>query len=145
MSSRLLGTLMNAVPRLVLASPSHQLMSGRYATLHFIGRKSARRYHVPVAYRGGQDRIVLATDSAWWHNIADGQAFTVTFRGQRHDATATRLDYDESVEALRELVKVPGYSKAAGIPRTDGEVAEADLVRAANERVVRAIDLGGQA
>lgn len=85
--SHRLSTLMNAVPRLVLASPAHRLMSSRYAT-------------------------------------------------------ATRLNHDDSVEALRGLVKVPGYTKAAGISRTDGEVAETDLVRAANERIVLAIDLG---
>lgn len=140
--SQLIGTLMNAVPRLVLASPAHRLLSGRYATLHFTGRKTGRRYHVPVAYRGEQDRVVVSTDSAWWCNIADGQAFTITLRGRHLHAAASRLGQDESVVALRELVQVPRYTKAAGIARTDGEVAEADLVRAADERIVLAITLG---
>ncbi len=49
--SRLTSTLKNAVPRLVLASPIHRLMSARYATLHFTGRTTGRSSHVPVAYR----------------------------------------------------------------------------------------------
>lgn len=140
--SRLLSALANAMPRLVLAGPAHRLMSSRYATLHFTGRKTGRNYHVPVAYRSDQGRLVVSTDSAWWRNIADGRAFTITLRGQRLDAAATLLDHDESVQALRALVKVPGYTKAAGIPRAGDEVAETDLVRAASERVVLAIDLG---
>lgn len=144
--SHFTSTAINAVPRLVLASPIHRLMSGRYATLHFTGRKSRQSYHVPVAYRdqpvaGG---IVVSTDSDWWRNIADGEPFTVTLRGQRRAATAGRLEQDASVEAVRGLVTIPGYTKAAGIPRVNGEVAEADLVRAATDRVVLAITLGAR-
>ncbi|MFV0258990.1 MAG: hypothetical protein ACK5PP_11145 [Acidimicrobiales bacterium] len=101
--SRLTTTLMNAVPRLVIAGPIHRLMSGRCLTLHMTGRRTGRRYHLPVAYR---DTL------------------------------------DASVEALRALVTIPGYPKAAGIRRIGGTVAEADLRRAAHDRVTLAIEIG---
>lgn len=136
--SRLTHILMNAVPRMVLASPAHHLMSGRYATLHFTGRRSGRNYHVPVAYRADTDTdgIVVSTDSAWWRNIGDGEAFTVTLRGRHRGATAQRLDRDASVDALRDLVTIPGYAKAADIPRIDGNVTDEALQQAADDRVV---------
>ena len=140
--SRFITSVTNTVPRLVLASPMHRLMSKYYVTLHFTGRKSGRRYHLPVAYVDTGDGLVISTDSGWWRNIAGGQAFTVTFRRRRHKATASPLENDEALDALRKLVELPGYTKAAGIERINGEVAENELVRAAGERIVLAIDVG---
>lgn len=142
--SRLISTLMNAVPRMVLASPAHRLMSNRYATLHFRGRKTGRGYHVPVAYVTCDGGIAISTDSGWWHNIAHGEPLTVTFRGRRRHASATRLDPAASLSALRELVEIPGYATTAGVPREGGRVSETALAQAAAERVVLSVDLGQQ-
>lgn len=139
------STLMNAVPRLVLASPAHRLMSGRYATLHLTGRRSGTKYNIPIAYRADPvrpGRLLISTDSGWWRNIADGQPFTLTFEGRRRSARASVVSGDEAIDALRALITVPGYAKAADIVRTNGVVTEHALAQAAQERRVLAIDLG---
>lgn len=143
--SRFINTVTNAVPRLVLASPMHRLMSKYYVTLHLTGRKSGRQYHLPVAYIDTGDALVISTDSGWWRNISEGQAFTVTLHGRRHHASASLLENHEALDALRKLVELPGYTKAAGIERTNGQVAESELIRAAGERVVLAIEVDGPA
>ncbi len=62
----------NTVPMLILRSPVHRLMSGRYAIIEFTGRKSGRRYATPIAYVRDGDRVLLSTDSPWWRNLKGG-------------------------------------------------------------------------
>lgn len=59
------STLTNAIPLLILASPGHRLLSGRYAEMHFTGR-TGRTYRIPVASRWTDAGIVIRTDSGWW-------------------------------------------------------------------------------
>ena len=76
--------LKNSVPTLVLRSPLHPLMSGRYALLSFTGRRTGRRYTTPVAYtRDGADRLLLSTDSPWWRNLAGGAPVSLRLAGPR--------------------------------------------------------------
>jgi hypothetical protein len=58
---------MNTMPQLILSTPAHRLLSARYLILEFTGRKTGRRYTVPVAYRR---HLLISTDSPWWRNIA---------------------------------------------------------------------------
>jgi hypothetical protein len=64
--------LKNFFPSLILRSPLHQLMSGKYAIIEFTGRKSGRVYTTPVAYVRDGDRVLLSTDSHWWGRRARG-------------------------------------------------------------------------
>lgn len=43
-----ISRLTNAVPMLVLHSPAHRVMSGRYAVIEFTGRRSGRTYRTVV-------------------------------------------------------------------------------------------------
>ena len=100
------------------------------------GRRTGTAYRVPIAYRQTGERLTLSTDSGWWVNLVGGREFTVRLRGTSRRATARRIRDAAAVDALRELTTIPGYAKAAEIPRQDGTVAEAALRRAAAERVV---------
>ncbi len=131
--------VINAVPRLILGSPLHRLLSGRYAVLEFRGRRTGRRYAVPVAYRSDRSdptRLWISTDSGWWVNLTGGREFTLRLRGRRRPATAHRITGGAAVDALRELVSVPGYARAAGLPTAGGVVPEHALHTAAAERTV---------
>lgn len=124
------------IPIRILSGPLHRLMSDRYAVLEFTGRRTGTAYRVPIAYRQTGERLTLSTDSGWWVNLVGGREFTVRLRGTSRRATARRIRDAAAVDALRELTTIPGYAKAAEIPRQDGTVAEAALRRAAAERVV---------
>lgn len=130
------STLTNAVPLLILSGPGHRLMSRRYAVLHFTGRRTGRRYRVPVAYRWSDEAIVISTDSGWWVNLLGGRRFSVRLAGRRHTATARRITGTAAAQALADLVTIPGYSRAAGIRRERGQVTSAELNRAAAARYV---------
>ncbi len=136
-------SLMNAMPRLVLGSPAHRLLSGRYLVLEFTGRKTGRVYSTPVAYRQHGDRLLISTDSPWWRNLAGGESVTVRLRGVRRAGTGAQVTGAEAVDALRELATIRGYPRAAGMTRVGGVVPDAEIVSAADRRVVLAIELAG--
>lgn len=134
-------TLVNLVPRLVLSGPGHRLMSRRYLLLDFTGRRSGRRYVLPVAYVADGATLQISTDSRWRVNVDRGQPFHVVLGGTRRSARARRVAGPAAVSALRSLVQIRGYAAAAGLHAVDGVVSEAELHRGARERAVLAIDL----
>ncbi len=53
----------------LLRSPFHPLMSRTTMLLTFTGRKSGRRYTIPVRYLRKGDKLFTTTDSRWWRNL----------------------------------------------------------------------------
>jgi hypothetical protein len=137
------GKLMNAMPRLILNSPAHPILSGRYLIFEFAGRKTGRRYSTPVAYRRHGDRLLISTDSPWWRNVSAGEPVTVRLSGTRRAGTSAQITGAPAVDALRELATIPGYPRATGMATEGGKVPEAEIMRAAERRVVLAVDLDG--
>ncbi len=121
--SRFVSTLTNAVPMAVLASPLHPIMSSRYALLSFTGRKTGRRFTFPIAYVTQGDSAFISTDSRWWVNLREGAVCTLRIRGRKRTGAATHITGIAAVTALTELVKLPGYARAARIPRSNGTIA----------------------
>ena len=133
--------LLNQVPKAILRSPLHQAMSRRFLLLSFQGRKTGRRYQLPVAYlrRGGE--VIMTTDSGWWRNFQRGRPVQLRLAGRRVNGTAWAVTDDAEVAAaLRDLVESqPSYARLAGMRSSaDGTP---DLARAARERVLIRVDL----
>ena len=130
-----LTRLTNAVPTLVLHSPAHHLMSGRYAVLEFTGRRTGRMFRTPVAYVQDGSRVLLSTDSTWWRNLVDRPTVRLRLRGRVVHGTARVVgDEVEAVGILGELVRrVPGYARPAGLVATRGEVSVLELERAVTD------------
>lgn len=136
---------MNAFPTLVLRSPFHRLLSSRYLLLSFTGHKSGRSYTTPVAYIGDRHRLLISTDSPWARNVVGGRAVTVRLRGSVYTGSGHRVsDPAASEAAIRSLLAIPGYARAAGIMRTSGSVTEEEIRRAAREGTIITIELGSR-
>ncbi len=77
-------TVLNAVMRVLLRSPLHSLRSAHIILLEFTGRRSARRYRMPVSYwQRGEAEVICLTSTAWsrwWVNL-DGAPVSVVLRG----------------------------------------------------------------
>jgi hypothetical protein len=71
----------NPVVRLLLRSPVGGPMRRQFMVLHFYGRKTGRRFDIPVvAHRLGEELYSL-TDARWRHNFRDGADVEVTLDG----------------------------------------------------------------
>jgi deazaflavin-dependent oxidoreductase (nitroreductase family) len=140
-----LSRLSNAVPMLVLRSPAHWLLSGRYAVLEFTGRKSGRTYRTPVAYVRDDARVLMSTDSPWWRNLVDRPAVRLRLQGREMAGQARVMeDAVEAAEALGELVgRVPGYAWPAGVRTLSaGRASAEELRRSVTSGGRRSIEVG---
>ncbi|HEX2141180.1 MAG TPA: nitroreductase/quinone reductase family protein [Candidatus Limnocylindria bacterium] len=138
----------NFFPNLILRSPLHPVLSGKYTIIEFTGRKSGRKYSTPVAYVKEGERILMTTDSPWWRNMSGGAPVKVWVGGRRREGTATAVtDPERSAAILRMLVDaIPSYAGPAELAREGGRVSDAEIARAVAEgRVAIEVDVEGRA
>jgi deazaflavin-dependent oxidoreductase (nitroreductase family) len=63
-----------------------RLVGARLMTLYVVGRKSGRRYTVPVAYTRHDDALLVGTPFAWGRNLRTGEAVDIRLKGKRRRA-----------------------------------------------------------
>jgi hypothetical protein len=133
----LLIALLNPVMRVVLRTPLGRLVRP-FALLEFDGRRTGRRYRVPVGWHQIDSRRVVCTPASWRANFRDGIAVTVTFRGHRQDFTGTLVDDPEVVAAaLQRLTDQNGSLRPIGVDIPIGHRVTAADVRAVDRALIR--------
>jgi hypothetical protein len=97
MPFRLLNEVINPLVRLLIRSPLHPLISQRIALITFTGRRSGRRYTIPVADQLNGARLTITVGSperkVWWRNLSgSGAPVELVVRGHPRSgrAVATR-------------------------------------------------------
>ncbi len=68
----------NPVVGAILRSPLHRLLSDRLVLLTYRGRKTGKRYTIPVGYAREGDALVVPSAHAWWRSLRWGAPVTVT-------------------------------------------------------------------
>jgi hypothetical protein len=99
-----LVTLMNPVVRLVLRSPLHRLVDGGLILLHVTGRRSGRRYDIPVGYVDVDGTLVVVTQHGWRGNVRGGAEVGVTREGVRRTMHADLGEEPAAVAAVLHAV-----------------------------------------
>jgi F420H(2)-dependent quinone reductase len=122
---RLVG-LMNPLVRGLLASPLHGLVDSALLTLHVRGRRTGRRYDVPVGYGDLDGRLLVVTQHAWRANLRGGHDVEVTRAGRRQ-AVHAELDEEPATVAatLRRFTERAGWRatrRLTGLGTKDGHV-----------------------
>lgn len=143
--SKLVNSLVPKVVKLffmvVLHAPLvHPLLSGRWASLEFTGRKTGKTYRTPIAYVRQGDRVYITTASPWWVNLQTGARVRMliklrAFVGHTYPIT----DRDEARIRLRQILDaVPTLAYPGDVRITNGSVSDAELDRviAAGRRVI---------
>jgi len=76
--------LMNRIVRGVLRTPLvSRLAGGRLLTVYVVGRKSGKRYSVPVTYTRYEGDLLICTSAGWGRNLRTGQAVAIRLKGRR--------------------------------------------------------------
>nr|WP_296074767.1 hypothetical protein [uncultured Actinoplanes sp.] len=97
--------LVNVVVRTLLRVPGISRGIGRYLiTLHVVGRKSGRRYDVPVAYVPYEGDLLVGTPFAWARNLRTGDTVPVDYRGRRTTAAVRVHTAEAEVVSLYEVI-----------------------------------------
>lgn len=67
----------------LLRSPLHGLLSNNLLLISFSGRKSGKRYEIPVAYVQDGPSLLIASRAGWWKNLSGGRPVELLLRGRR--------------------------------------------------------------
>lgn len=70
----------------LLQSPLHGMVSNIYLLLTITGRKSGKRYQIPVQYRQDGECLYIITSAGytWWKNLRGGAAVDLYWRGMSY-------------------------------------------------------------
>jgi deazaflavin-dependent oxidoreductase (nitroreductase family) len=90
--------LVNRIVRGLLRTPLvSRLVGGRLVTIYVIGRKSGRRYTVPVAYTRHEGDLLIGTPFGWGRNLRTGEAVAIRLKGRRRLADVRVLTEEQDV------------------------------------------------
>jgi deazaflavin-dependent oxidoreductase (nitroreductase family) len=77
----------NRVIRGLLRTPVlRRLVGKRLITMYVVGRKSGRRYTIPVAYTRHDSRLLVGTQFGWARNLRTGESVDIRLAGKRRPA-----------------------------------------------------------
>lgn len=77
----------NTVIRGLMHVPGLSTAIGKYLiTVYFVGRKTGKRYALPVAYTADRDSLLFGTPFAWGRNLRSGEPVEVRYKGARRTA-----------------------------------------------------------
>lgn len=134
----------NAWMKWALTTPVLQTMLGRgLALLTFEGRRSGKRYTIPISYQRDGDTVTVITKRArnWWHNFEAPIEVELRLAGREYTGKA-RIDSDHAgnLEFMTDYLKErPIDAKAFGLARD--EVIEERIAQLLPELVIIRIDV----
>lgn len=125
--------LYNNLPKLILRSPLHGIMSKKVLLLSFMGRKSGKRYTLPLSYVQTGDTLLLGTQTPWWKNLLGGARVTARVQGKNVTGTAEVMTDEAGMrEAYHTILTIyPGYGRFINVSlEPDGYPSQAAVADA---------------
>src|SRR6201995_1665195 len=90
--------LANRVVRGLLRMPGlSRAMGSRLVTLYIVGRKSGRRYTIPVAYTRDDGDLLIGTPFGWGRNLRTGEPVEIRLKGRLRQGDGTVFTDEEGV------------------------------------------------
>ena len=125
--------IVNAGVKALLSMPlTHRIASKDVMILRFRGRKTGRRYSLPVGYHRGRDSVLTTTDDRWWRNLHPEGQVRILIRRKWFSAAAAALpEHDQAIAGMTELVaaseRYAGWLRIGKEP--DGTPSRTDVER----------------
>ena len=125
----------NPLVRLLLGSPLHRMLGDSFLVLHLTGRKTGRRYDIPVGYVDMGGKLTVVTIARWRVNLRGGADVEVTLHGRlrpmhallEEDPAAVAVSYQAMITrtGLNKAQRQLGISLPAARPPTALELQDA--------------------
>jgi deazaflavin-dependent oxidoreductase (nitroreductase family) len=135
--------LANRIVRGLLRTPLVCRLAGnRLITVYVVGRKSGRRYTIPVAYTRHDGSLLIGTPFAWGRNLRTSEPVDIRLKGKRRPAGVQVLTDEAGVVELYAVMARDNHNfakfnkigcDAAGTP----DSADLRLAWAAGARAIR--------
>jgi hypothetical protein len=92
--------LANRVVRGLLRTPLlSRAVGNRLVTLYILGRKSGRRYTIPVAYTRDEGNLLVGTPFGWGRNLRTGEPVEIRLKGRLRTADVVAYSGEADVAA----------------------------------------------
>lgn len=114
------SSIQNALMRALLRLPFPTPLSGRLILITFTGRKSGKRYQLPVSYVQQGNLLLTPAGGKWKSNLQDGQPVNIRLRGRDVLARPEVIKNADEVERLLTLIITvyPSLNVFIGMPKT---------------------------
>ena len=114
----------NSWMRWALETPGVERLVGKgVALLGFEGRRTGRRYRIPVSYQRDGDTVTIVTKRVrtWWRNFEDPIVVELRLAGRVYSGKAEiESDEEAALEFMTDyLVRRPVDAKAYGLTKED--------------------------
>ena len=76
----------------------------RLILINVTGRKTGKRYSVPVAYTRHEGRLLIGTPFAWARNMRTGEPVEVILQGRRRQASVQVISDEDGVVAAYDVL-----------------------------------------
>jgi len=136
----------NELVKVILRSPLHGFLSKHRMLLTFTGRKSGKRYTIPLSYVQEEGVILCVTGhTSWWRNLRGGAPVKVMLKGQARAGMAQAIVDDPAVimQGLQKLLQaIPSDAKYHAVKLDlNGQPNAEDMARAASSNILICIRL----
>ncbi len=90
----------------LLRSPVHGMFDKHTMVITLAGRKSGKRYRLPVSFIRDQDSLLVISqkDRTWWKNLRNGARVTVLLQGRTLQAQAETFTDTEMAAKILLLI-----------------------------------------
>lgn len=106
--------LVNRLVRALLRTPLVcRVVGRRLITVYVVGRKTGRRYTVPVAYIPDDGALLIGTPFGWARNLRTGEPVDVRLQGRRRSADVQVITDEPGVVAAYGLMASRNHQFAA--------------------------------
>lgn len=116
--------------------------------LSFTGRKSGKKYTIPVGYTREGNTLTCFTDSPWQKNLVGGAPVTATIKGKAIEGIATPLyDEDRLIKYIKGHLQSgdPQAPRRMGVSLPKGYIPTDDELKVIlRDRMLFTIELQGQ-
>jgi hypothetical protein len=125
----------NPLVRMLLGSPLHGMLDHSFLVLHLTGRKTGRRYDIPVGYVDMEGKLAVVTVARWRVNLRGGADVEVTLHGclramhalLEEDPAAVAVSYQAMIDRIgrKKAQRQLGISLPGGRTPTTLELRDA--------------------
>lgn len=129
--------VLNPIMRVVLRTPLGRLVKP-FALLEFTGRRSGRRYHVPVGWHNADGVRVVLSPAPWRANFAPSARAVVRYRGRVHDMTGTLISDPTQVARYVAAVLAGGTPvRQIGLQMPPGHTISVADITSVDRKIIR--------
>jgi len=132
----------NPLVTAILRSPLHWILSPGLMLITVTGRRSGRRYTIPVGYQRDEDVLTILVSEApkkqWWRNFHDPREVEVTVKGKALSGNAKLVDPGSpefKARAEETLRRLPWMGRVFGVEYRKGEALDEGKIDALGRNI----------